>query len=1317
MFPSPLPEGAGALPSSISINPLMRLFPPKGPPRRIAFLLSCIGVLWLALVLAEAFVLDHRTKHEPEIANALCEENLSAARREFVAAQSEARDLAARTAADVGILDFLKGKRPERSPLFDRLFALHIGPPYGVEVYNRDGERVAWDGRSGPDHPAEIRYAIDGRLGSGVARTPVLSEFFVVMPVRGDGAPIGAVLVRRTLELNYPFTNKFLVRGGLQDNVNAALGADVDFHFGVSLEPTLPKGTSPLYGLDSTVVGSVTVTPPDSASLIEGTHEDFVRVRAILLAVFLVMGGIWCGHWIFRIRSLTARCAAWVALLWGIRVLLLVADLPGLWTEEGVLGPAVYAGAFGWGLARSAADLLITAATMLASVLVVIRWIQIEQQENVSRLSTFFQRTRLLLIPLLAIGISLALALYGGLVSSMVLDSTVQYSNETAVLPSLPYLWMALSGLLFGFVLLILCRWMFEGMSLALTPQVGRTGKALAALLLVAASVFPWEWWSGVPLLYRYGAPLIIVVLSIVLEARRNLDARIGIVMLVAAGCLWYSLVEGLSLVKDRRRVETFAGDVLRPVDGWFVGIVEEALNDYASAPMLQTLDEGNPEETSRLAFTVWARSRACREGYASVFSVTDVGGANISRFAIGAQSLPFSPEDLWSDASKNAAPIVRESGAGALRAYAGVIPIKDGAGNILGYGRVLVAAARQSLFRGETPSILRSTSSEGVDSYYRPIHFAEFRQGVRVPSEASILPVGAQLPAEVAQRFRNTNDVGMWVEEVVGDLAVETYYIRAEPGLARVIGMSMERPALQWYVASAIKLAVTLGVVLIAAWVVVLVFRVRRGERLHIRFRDTLLVALLVIAAVPLIVVTLYTQWFAQDRLLVRTARDLSVETAAIAEKIAPLLGAADAADRRPSVDAPVARIAADLQTDFNLYLGDEILSSSVPALYDAGILDQRISGRAYQSVVLAGRPFQMESEGVGEYPFAVGYRPVIDSVGTVMAVVSVPTLFREDELRSETSRTTTFVLGLALVVLLLLIPVGTAIANSIAAPIQRLTAATAQIASGDLEVKVERSGAGAELRELMQSFEGMAHELRANRDALVRFQRDLAWKEVARRVAHEIRNPLTPMRMSLQHLRQAYHDGAEDFGERLEQVVKVVIAQVDALSRITTEFSQFARMPKRVLEACDVTTLLNEAVALYSREPRIKFLTTYETDLPPVRVDREEFRRIVINLIRNGVQAMGGSGKVEITARKQKNGVEILIRDHGPGLSPEAAQHLFEPGFTSKSGGTGLGLAIVKSAVDDMKGTMVLESSPDEGVTVRLWLPGETSGNEAPA
>jgi two-component system nitrogen regulation sensor histidine kinase NtrY len=449
------------------------------------------------------------------------------------------------------------------------------------------------------------------------------------------------------------------------------------------------------------------------------------------------------------------------------------------------------------------------------------------------------------------------------------------------------------------------------------------------------------------------------------------------------------------------------------------------------------------------------------------------------------------------------------------------------------------------------------------------------------------------------------------------------------------------------------------------------------------------------------------YGRIHAHRRLMDETARRLKEETATVALNVVEPADAKSRASYPLLTEQMADQLATDLGTDFNLYRDDSLQVSTRPELYEAGILDRRLNGSVYASVILRGKRFYVETENIGLYQHAVGYRPLVARDGRVYGIVSVPTLYRQDQVDEEVSRQNAFVFGAYAIVLFVIVLIATTLANRIAAPIHSLTEATKRIARGDLDISVRMPQTDGEIGNLVRSFETMMQDLKENRKNLIRFERELAWKEMAKQVAHEIKNPLTPMKLSLQHLRQTYKDRVPNFDQVFEEVSKTIIEQIDTLGRIASEFSHFGRMPTPHLQPCDVNDVLKESVALFGPDPQTQFELSLADDLPVISADKEELRRAFINIIRNGIQAMNNAGRMLIASQEEGHRIVITFLDFGVGITDEAKERLFQPNFSTKTDGMGLGLAIVKKTLDDLKATIMIERAKGGGTLVTIGIP----------
>ena len=303
-------------------------------------------------------------------------------------------------------------------------------------------------------------------------------------------------------------------------------------------------------------------------------------------------------------------------------------------------------------------------------------------------------------------------------------------------------------------------------------------------------------------------------------------------------------------------------------------------------------------------------------------------------------------------------------------------------------------------------------------------------------------------------------------------------------------------------------------------------------------------------------------------------------------------------------------------------------------------------------------------------------------------------------------------FIWGLATLVIILwaFIAVFSAkrFSRGISEPIRKLAAGMHVIADGDLSQPVEVKASG-DIRFLVDTFNKMIADLRQSRERLLRAEREAAWRDIARRVSHEIKNPLTPIQISLFRLRKKLNFDGEE-GKKVENALDTIDEEMNSLRRLADEFSQFARMPQPVRQPCQLNEIIRSAAVLFESENRdIKLEIDLCDALPELNLDREHIKRVLNNLLKNSAEGMNRSGRIQITTEpvfQESLQVVWRISDSGVGMTEDVIRNIFEPYFTTKNGGHGLGLPIVKRIIEDHDGKILVYSEPGNGTTFEIWL-----------
>jgi nitrogen fixation/metabolism regulation signal transduction histidine kinase len=224
-----------------------------------------------------------------------------------------------------------------------------------------------------------------------------------------------------------------------------------------------------------------------------------------------------------------------------------------------------------------------------------------------------------------------------------------------------------------------------------------------------------------------------------------------------------------------------------------------------------------------------------------------------------------------------------------------------------------------------------------------------------------------------------------------------------------------------------------------------------------------------------------------------------------------------------------------------------------------------------------------------------------------------------------------------------------------------------------------------------------------------LARSERESAWREMAKQVAHEIKNPLTPMKLNIQHL-QRFRGEGEAYHEYVNRICQTLINQIDTLSDIATEFSSFAQIPMAMRQVFNLSGQIGKVIELYEPDDRIRIsFDKGNCGNILINADREQLSRALINLIRNGIQAIpeNRKGEILISLVREDETVIIQVADNGTGIAPELQEKMFSPNFTTKSSGMGLGLAIVKSIAENFNGKVWYETRLNEGTTFCFGIP----------
>lgn len=414
-----------------------------------------------------------------------------------------------------------------------------------------------------------------------------------------------------------------------------------------------------------------------------------------------------------------------------------------------------------------------------------------------------------------------------------------------------------------------------------------------------------------------------------------------------------------------------------------------------------------------------------------------------------------------------------------------------------------------------------------------------------------------------------------------------------------------------------------------------------------------------------------------------------------------------------KEKLEQVISKIAELHTVDINLYdLEGNLRVTSLPLPYNKGIVSNKMEPRAFYQLSQHKRIQYFDEEQIGSLNYLSDYVPIIDESGQAYAYLNIPYFTSQTKLRQEISNFLVAIININAFIFLIAGIVAVFIANRITQSFSFISNKMKEVNLGKRNEAIEWTNKD-EIYDLVMEYNKMVAKLDDSAAAMAKSEREDAWREMARQVAHEIKNPLTPMKLSLQYLQKAIENNAENVQELSRSVAKTLVEQIDHLSHIAGDFSQFANIGNSRNEWFDLNELLNLLAQLHTASDRVDLI--WEKLPHPVKLyaDRTQINRLFTNLVQNALQAVPEErrGRIELQLLPFENRILVVVKDNGTGIPEEMQAKIFVPNFTTKTSGTGLGLAMCKGIVEQCKGKIWFETTINEGTHFFVEFPAEAS------
>lgn len=381
-------------------------------------------------------------------------------------------------------------------------------------------------------------------------------------------------------------------------------------------------------------------------------------------------------------------------------------------------------------------------------------------------------------------------------------------------------------------------------------------------------------------------------------------------------------------------------------------------------------------------------------------------------------------------------------------------------------------------------------------------------------------------------------------------------------------------------------------------------------------------------------------------------------------------------------------------------------------PKLYDGGLIGRRMNAKAFVNMQRLQKSEFLNDEIIGKFSYKSAYVPIYNTQNNVVNFLQLPYFYNEEEYKARVGYFVNSMLNAYALVLVAIGLFAVFIAKKITNPLTMIQQGLANTMYGRKTEPINWKR-NDEIGSLIKEYNKMIASLELSANKLAKSERENAWREMAKQIAHEIKNPLTPLKLGLQLLSKSWKDKDPKFDQKFQKFSYSFIEQIETLSRIATEFSDFARLPDAKPEVVNIFDIISRATNIFNQSENMRIDFTPSTELYLIRADKDQLMRCFNNLLKNAIEAMPENykGIITITYQVSKENILIDFKDNGSGIPENVRGNIFQPNFTTKSSGTGLGMAFIKNAIENAGGKIWFETETGIGTTFHLLFPSASN------
>jgi two-component system, NtrC family, nitrogen regulation sensor histidine kinase NtrY len=1165
---------------------------------------------------------------------------------------------------------------------------------YSIEVFAPNGKLIAWNQAIAINQ--DELFPLSFPLGETYFLSNDLLTYLSVIDTAHIESDVFYLGISTTIEENIKLNNQYARHISFKNDLKAKNDVDLTIDYTPYNEKSRDGRlySFELINSKENKIGLVSFQKPLLSLSINQIKETSSKIQSLLVVIALLFVGLGLNTDFKKLNSYIFRFILVLIYLVVLRALIFVFGFPSNLISGPLTDPSFFSSSFGWGIVKSPIEFLTTISFVVLIAIQFFRYtrnyLQNDREKKYSKLFIVVSLLFSVIIFLLIRGLSAS-------IKSVVFDSTIRYFKEPNILPDLPSLVMNLNMLLLGFAVILLIvgfiNLIFKYLNFS-TGKFNLTYFISISILITLIQVI--TFYVGENPLITIILLLLITVLVFVLYyqiiIKSKKSAYIYLYVLLISSVISISLLNFFNTKLERDSLKTTALEINRADMNLLSFMVEESLRGIQNQKNITDVFGNRYTNYDALAFKIWAQSSMQRESLNSGIRFYDK-----NKKVVGEYSLGLSPDDeVFKSLSPDQIVNVMEfkSEKNEQKYFAGIIKIEE-RGITQGYISAFVNFDIKTIGAANFPDFIKSNLSilnRVID--VKNLKIFQFKDEKLEQVFGDIYPSRDQIKQILNTKIDSVyNDA--WLKLRFDNIGYETYLLRTVEEEKEVYTtVAIEEKAFSWNLFNFFKIFIVHSLFIVVAFLLILTIRVRK---LNPSFKSKLLIAFLIISIIPVVVLALYNTKIVGERTKEGVLNELSQRANYIEMHIKNQLER----NKNRDVFTAAENASRELGISFAIHKGTDQLYNS-QAIYDKiGLFSTKLNPQAYYHLNYLRYQEFITAEKINDYAYDSYFKFL--QLNDEDYILSVNDAFNKIKTSLTTTEINVVIFGIYSFAVIIIIVISTIFANQISQPIQRLTEATDAVSKGDLNVKIDHNERG-ELKDLLDGFNQMTSELKKNQIELAEMEREAAWKEMAKQVAHEIKNPLTPMKLALQQLIISYKDKSKDFDRLFEKVSGTVLNQIDTLNQIASEFSRFAKMPSLKIETIDILSVLNDTVNMFMHE---KTSLQINTDLSTAVIDADfsQLRRMFINLIRNSMQA--NADKIIIELIKNESMYKILFSDNGSGIPENQKDRIFDDNFTTKKQGMGLGLSLAKRFTTSINGEIKLQNSSANGTTFVITFP----------